>query len=450
GAPYNRFGNSVSLHENIGIVGSVGSDFSGDDSGVAYLFRDLGFEPGIITETALLTASDNSRLDAFGFSVGVSGNTGLVSAVFDDDNGDNSGSAYLFRGLESASGTITETAKLVASDGESHDGFGQSLSIDGNTAVVGVSRPEGGSTYLFRNLDIASGVVSETAKLRPANTVGVLNFGNSVAVSDGVGMVGARSNVYFYSNIESASGVIVETVMINASDNGAGFGIAVSLDNDRFLVGASVAEGFEFMSGKAYTGTVSSITTLDEGNASRIIDGISFESRTDWIVGEKTDGNMVELMAGDVAEVLAAGAAVYIGKMAGSDNNMLLINGSLTANEAKVGSGDGNNGNTLAFGTAATIDMDRITLALDNSLAFEGELTSFEDLEGLLGETDLFVWLDTNEQQVTAGTFGQLLLPHFNAGTGFMSFTAIPEPGVVGMIFAAVILGLAQRRRGAE
>ena len=70
--------------------------------------------------------------------------------------------------------------------------------------------------------------------------------------------------------------------------------------------------------GQAYSGSVSSVTTLDEGNASRTIDGISFISRTDWIIGETTDDNEVTLTAGDSADVTEAGMA-DIGKDFGAE-----------------------------------------------------------------------------------------------------------------------------------
>lgn len=121
------------------------------------------------------------------------------------------------------------------------------------------------------------------------------------------------------------------------------FGRSVSLDGDQFIIGAS---GRNSYTGEAYTGSVSSVTTLDGGNTSRTVDGISFSSQDDWIIGETTDANSVTLSAGDTANVTAAGKAVYIGKNAGSDNNTLTINGTLTANSINVGAA-GNTGNTL-------------------------------------------------------------------------------------------------------
>ena len=64
-----------------------------------------------------LNASDGGVEDRFGDSVSLSGNTGLIGANGDADNGYFSGSAYLFRNLDTATGTVNETVKLLASDG---------------------------------------------------------------------------------------------------------------------------------------------------------------------------------------------------------------------------------------------------------------------------------------------------------------------------------------------
>jgi len=52
--------------------------------------------PTFGNELFKLTASDAAADDAFGYSVSISGNTVIVGAVGDDDAGSRSGSAYLF------------------------------------------------------------------------------------------------------------------------------------------------------------------------------------------------------------------------------------------------------------------------------------------------------------------------------------------------------------------
>jgi len=70
-----------------------------------------------IDEDYKLLALDGATGDEFGYSVATSGDTVVVGALYDDDNGTNSGSAYIYRFVDNA---WIET-KLLPSDGASSD-----------------------------------------------------------------------------------------------------------------------------------------------------------------------------------------------------------------------------------------------------------------------------------------------------------------------------------------
>jgi len=139
------FGTSVAIDGEVCIVGAVGDDDDGQQSGSAYVFR---FSGDSWIEEAKLTASDGTYYDVFGESVSIRGNVCAVSAPRNDDNGDESGSAYIFR---FADPNWVEEAKLTAFDGEEYDYFGSSVSIDSGTAVVGADGKEWntGGAYLY-------------------------------------------------------------------------------------------------------------------------------------------------------------------------------------------------------------------------------------------------------------------------------------------------------------
>ena len=67
-------------------------------------------------------------------SVSIRGNVCAVSAPRNDDNGDESGSVYIFRYLDP---NWVEEAKLTAFDGGAYDYFGSSVFIDSGSAVIG-------------------------------------------------------------------------------------------------------------------------------------------------------------------------------------------------------------------------------------------------------------------------------------------------------------------------
>ena len=88
-------------------------------------------------ELAKLSAPDGAYGDLFGFSVSISGNSAIVGSCFDDNNGNDYGSTYIFERDEKKTGHWDEAVKLAASDGVAYDNFGCSVSLSGNSAIVG-------------------------------------------------------------------------------------------------------------------------------------------------------------------------------------------------------------------------------------------------------------------------------------------------------------------------
>ncbi|MEA1895337.1 MAG: FG-GAP repeat protein, partial [Euryarchaeota archaeon] len=99
-----------------------------------------------------INASDGTAHDLFGDSVAISGDYVVVGAWFDDDAGNNSGSAYIFK----RDGTAwAQEAKITANDGEARNLFGNSVAISGDYVVVGAwfdddAGNNSGSAYIFK------------------------------------------------------------------------------------------------------------------------------------------------------------------------------------------------------------------------------------------------------------------------------------------------------------
>jgi len=85
------FGWSVAISGDTVVVGAYGDD---SNKGSVYVFEKLG---NSWTQQAKLTAGDGTEYEYFGGSVAISGDTVVVGAYFDDDNGIDSGSAYIFK-----------------------------------------------------------------------------------------------------------------------------------------------------------------------------------------------------------------------------------------------------------------------------------------------------------------------------------------------------------------
>lgn len=146
--PYDNFGCTVSLSEDIAFIGAVGDDDMGSVSGSVYVFTRSG---STWVQHQKLLAADGEAHDHFGYSLALDGHTALIGAPDDSDMGNESGSAYIF----TRNGTTwTQQAKLLASDGAAYDIFGISVSLQGSTALIGAIGVEdngidAGAAYVF-------------------------------------------------------------------------------------------------------------------------------------------------------------------------------------------------------------------------------------------------------------------------------------------------------------
>ena len=168
------------------------------DQGAVYVFvKPAGGWSGLLGENAKLVASDGATDDLFLVSIGegvaVSGDTVVVGAA-NKDVGPNTdqGSAYVFvEPVGGWAGTLTESAKLTASDGAAENRFGFSVGVSGDTVVVGTFFATSRPAYVFVEPPGGwTGALHENARL--AGSDGFNGF--SVAVSGDTVVV--APNVY--------------------------------------------------------------------------------------------------------------------------------------------------------------------------------------------------------------------------------------------------------------
>lgn len=143
------FGSSVAVSGDVALVGARWDNPKGSLSGSAYAYR---YDGASWVEEQKLLASDGAAFDQFGISVAVSGDVAVIGAWLDDDNGSESGSAYVYR-YDGAS--WMEEQKLLASDGATEDEFGHSVAVSNDVALVGAPSDGdkgewSGSAYVYR------------------------------------------------------------------------------------------------------------------------------------------------------------------------------------------------------------------------------------------------------------------------------------------------------------
>ncbi len=247
GAAEDWFGRSVGISGATAIVGAFGDDDNGSMSGSAYLFDTTTGR-----QIAKLLADDGAVEDRFGLHVAISGGITIVGAHRDDDNGDNSGSAYLFDIR-----TGQQIAKLLPDDAAAGDGFGISVAISGAIAIVGAvwdddNGDASGSAYLF---DTTSG--RQIAKLLPDDGAALDYFGTSVAISGATAIVGAypeddNGDPGFAYLFDTTTGRQIAKLLADDGAAGDQFGISVEIAGTTAIVGANLDDDNGLNSGSAY------------------------------------------------------------------------------------------------------------------------------------------------------------------------------------------------------
>jgi hypothetical protein len=188
---FDRFGGSVDVEGDTAVIGAYREDHPVlNEAGAAYVFVR---NAGVWSEQQRLVASDANDFDDFGRSVSLSGETALIGAPIDGNTAaaqQGAGAAYAFV----RSGTAwSEQQKLAPSDGLPADAFGQAVGLSGDTAVVGAPRDDlatgddVGSAYTFTR---EGGAWSQQAKLFDVGATDVDYFGLAIAVLDDTALVG--------------------------------------------------------------------------------------------------------------------------------------------------------------------------------------------------------------------------------------------------------------------
>ncbi len=249
------FAITVAIYGNYAFATSLGAN---SYAGKVYVFHNDG---GTWTETAILTASDTEESDLFGLSMSIAGDYAIIGAYGNEDNGSQSGSAYIF---QNNAGIWTETAKLLASDGNENDFFGISVDIEGDYAIVGAngsannSGANSGTAYVFHN---NSGNWAQTQKIESADAVVGDHFGTSVSISGDYIAVGAdyksesetwEGAAYIFKN---NSGIWEQQQKLNDSNPGSQkhYGSSIYISGDTLIIGAEGNISFSpYHEGSAY------------------------------------------------------------------------------------------------------------------------------------------------------------------------------------------------------
>ncbi|MCD4652847.1 FG-GAP repeat protein [bacterium] len=206
GQTYDVFGQSVSISGDYALVGAPRDDEVGQDSGSAYIFnRDEGGS-NLWGQQAKITATDGDAWDWFGCSVSINGTDVVIGADYDEDNGSWAGAAYVF---QFDSSNWIQQAKLLADDGAANDIFGYSVSIYGDYAFVGADSNDengdnAGAAYIFYRDAGGANHWDQVEKLMASEGDSGDWFGNTVLIGSDYAIAGATRDEENGTNSGSA------------------------------------------------------------------------------------------------------------------------------------------------------------------------------------------------------------------------------------------------------
>ena len=260
-----NFGWYVCFDDDTALITAIWDDDNGTDSGSAYVFTRTGTT---WTQQAKLIPSDGTANDHFGYYAALDGDTAFVSANWDDDNGDGSGSVYVY----TRSGTTwTQQQKLLATDGQAGDRFGGSIGLSNDTALIGAYWTDdygvdSGSMYVFTR---AGNTWTQYQKFFPSDLAAGDAFGNYLALDDNTVFINSpydddkgndSGSVYVFTR-NGTTWTEQQKLIASDGETGDMFGAyAIGLDGNTALIGSPFDDDMGNDSGSAYVFTKTGTT----------------------------------------------------------------------------------------------------------------------------------------------------------------------------------------------
>ena len=255
-AASDNLGAAVSVDADIAVSGAPGHDIGGDaDAGSAYVYNRDSVTGDWQQAVKLTAGADVDAMDNFGDAVAIDADIILIGVPADDPNGiSDAGAAYLFSRDpdEAAPDQWSQTEKLTAGGDENiGDNFGAAVALNSDTALVGAPFEDGGGAVFVFVRDPDDNSWTRQQKLTASDASPGDRFGNSVSVSGNTTIIGApqadvngvmtAGAVYIFTRDPTrAANPWTELQKLELVDATAGdaFGTAVSLTGNMALVGA--------------------------------------------------------------------------------------------------------------------------------------------------------------------------------------------------------------------
>ena len=246
------FGRAVAIDNDRVVVGASFKGGGGWNRGAAYLYERNKNGINAWGEVIKFTASTPNDGAYYGNSLSIDGDTIVIGAMGDHAGGSYRGAAYVFSRNQGGANAWGQVVKLTASDAQDEDFFGSGVSINGDTIVVGAFGEDGtgsdqGAAYVFERNHGGMDAWGQVIKLTYDDPFDDAYFGSSVSISGDTLVVGADQHyyqqgaVYIFERNQNGANAWGQVVKLSPSPSGYGlfFGKSVDIDGDTVVVGAT-------------------------------------------------------------------------------------------------------------------------------------------------------------------------------------------------------------------
>jgi len=253
----------IAVSGNTLVVGAAFDVTNGVIGGAVYVYVRDGHTWSLQQK---LFASDRANFDQFGIAVDIVGDTIVVGAHGDNDEGFQTGAVYVFR----RNGTTwTEEQKLKASDAAPDSAFGASVALNGQTIAIGAPGESSGALFSGAVYVFVNYVTSwqQQGKIKANSAMNNQQLGSTVSVSGDTIVAAAPGELIGepaddFNNVLSKGAVYIfdrtgtswdhqKRFFERDRNRTGGFAVRAAIDGDTIIVGDPTYDA-----GARFTGAV--------------------------------------------------------------------------------------------------------------------------------------------------------------------------------------------------
>ena len=252
-------GSSLAVAGDVLAIGCPEDPASGGAAGAVRIYRWSGWD---WDEETVLRPAANATGDRFGSAIALSQSRVVIGSPYDDAAGADAGAVHVYE-YDDATGWMA-SAVIVSPTASAADHFGGAVAMDGDLLLIGARDADtagigSGDAWIF-TID-GTGQWTTGASVLPPEVSAHDRFGRAVAMSGGVGCVGAdRSDIsqinagsVWVLSVDGLGGEVLDLLQADEPQVSGEFGTSVAMFGSDIIVGAPRQDAASADTGAAFT-----------------------------------------------------------------------------------------------------------------------------------------------------------------------------------------------------